>query len=155
MLSISRNHWNRNAKKEGEVWQINDEDGNTNGSTGYNKANTEYDRLYIDFVLGYDYKGIDLSKTSGYTMQYKVEKFVGEGATTAKTTSIKTVAKVDNKNRVHCTLGVANSEETADYFTVFKITPILKQGGTEIALTSNTIEVKLNSIANSDREWVE
>lgn len=154
LVSISRNHWNNCAKNTGTdeepVWQIDTVDGDGT----YNRANTEYDRLYSDFILGFDYNGLDLSSDKqGYTIKYKVEKYTGE--TLAATQEI-TVSAVDNKNRVHCTLGIGNTEVNANYNTKFVITPMLIKNGTDVLSgKADSIEIKFYSIANSEREWVD
>lgn len=125
-LEYSRNHWN-------------DYDSENNphpDGAPYGSENFEYDRLYADFALAFNYKGILLNETDveGLKLGYVLD-VTGESASedlkqgiidNADNSSFKingnnvlnySIARtdLDNKNRVECYYGIKNTDTNRSY----------------------------------------
>lgn len=111
LLSITRSHWNNTT------------DGKPTDDVRYSLAETEYDRVYVDFVLSWANGGKLVnkdSKTFGYNLTYV------DGETTK--TIHKTVDKteVDEKNRVEIALGIENLVGNASPTRTYTIIPTIE-----------------------------
>lgn len=121
LLNITRSHWNNTL------------DGNVDSGSLYNSPNTEYDRIYVDFVLSYANEGKlvnEDSKTFGYNLTYV-------DGSTMKTIS-KTIdkKKADEKNRVEVALGIENLRGNASPTRSYTITPTID--GVEVGSASQS-----------------
>ena len=121
LLNITRSHWNNTL------------DGNADSGSLYNSPETEYDRIYVDFVLSYANEGKlvnEDSKTFGYNLTYV------DGST--KKTIRKTIdkTKADEKNRVEVALGIENLRGNASPTRSYTITPTID--GSEVGSASQS-----------------
>ena len=121
LLNITRSHWNNTLN------------GNADSGSLYNSPNTEYDRIYVDFVLSYANEGKlvnEDSKTFGYNLTYI------DGST--KKTIRKTIdnTKADEKNRVEVALGIENLRGNASPTRTYTITPTID--GSEVGSASQS-----------------
>lgn len=125
-LEYSRNHWN----------DFDSENHPHPDGAPYDKVNTKYDRLYADFALAFNYKGILLNETDveGLKLGYVLD-VTGESASedlkqgiidNADNSSFKingnnvlnySIARtdLDNKNRVECYYGIKNTDTNRSY----------------------------------------
>lgn len=121
LLNITRSHWNNTLN------------GNADSGSLYNSPETEYDRIYVDFVLSYANEGKlvnEDSKTFGYNLTYV------DGST--KKTIRKTIdkTKADEKNRVEVALGIENLRGNASPTRSYTITPTID--GSEVGSASQS-----------------
>lgn len=121
LLNITRSHWNNTL------------DGDADSGSLYNSPDTEYDRIYVDFVLSYANEGKlvnEDSKTFGYNLTYV------DGST--KKTISKTIdrTKADEKNRVEVALGIENLRGNASPTRSYTITPTID--GSEVGSASQS-----------------
>ena len=152
-LLISRNHWNNNVVRDENKTVILNGDGSftindNNDSEGtYDKANTEFDRLYVDFVVAYDINGLKGPKiASEFNPRVKIEKVV-DG--TVVGTGYYNISGLDNKGRVEIGYGI-NGLEASNIAkgTIFRFTPELGDGKTLDGFTSTSFEVDLYEFLN-------
>lgn len=125
-LEYSRNHWN-------------DYDSVNNphpGGAPYGGEGTEYDRLYADFALAFNYNGFLLNETDlselklGYVLDVTGNSTVDNLNTNILANSNKSSFKIDgnnvlnysidrtdldNKNRVECYYGIKNTDTNRNY----------------------------------------
>ena len=105
-LGITRNHWNDTVSGEPDSY----------GS--YDLADTEYDRLYIDFALSYNINGLKINSndTTGVSVGYKIVILNADDSVNkvVKTVSLNKT-ELDNKNRVHAYYGVKNTLANRGY----------------------------------------
>ena len=110
-LGITRSHWNTTVSGVDDINEYIDIDGTTKTYT-YNKANKEYDRLYLDIALAYEAEGKMISTYSTSDIQVGYEVVILNEDGTYKST-YKDVAidnsTLDNKNRIHAYYGFVNS----------------------------------------------
>lgn len=126
LLTISRNHWNAN-----------DPENNPDNEGG--KYSGGADRLYVDFMLNYNYskngQNIMLSTTGenikvGFIVKsYIMDYSTGEGLKNYEGRSSKVVMvdkeKIDNKNRIEYCYGFANTETNSQYGLNFEFIPFI------------------------------
>lgn len=126
-LEYSRNHWN----------DFDSAHHKHPADAPYYKENTEYDRLYADFALAFNYKGILLNETDvpglklGYVLDVKGDTDVNDLKSNISNHSDDSSFKInnsnnvlnysinrtdlDNKNRVECYYGIKNTETNTSY----------------------------------------
>ena len=140
-LLISRNQWNNNVNRSDKntitYSDVVDKDGNTvqgftindsnDSNSAYDKANTAYDRLYIDYVAAFDVKGLTgPSIMTTYHPMIKVEKLV-DGV--VKSTTYQAIAELDNKGRIEMCTGINGlTKLNVTKGTTFRFTPVLTDG---------------------------
>ena len=121
LLNITRSHWNNTL------------DGNADSGSLYNSPDTEYDRIYVDFVLSYANEGKLVnkdSKTFGYKLTYV------DGSTTKTISKTIDKTKADEKNRVEVALGIENLRGNASPTRSYTITPTID--GSEVGSASQS-----------------
>ena len=121
LLNITRSHWNNTL------------DGNVDSGSLYNSPETEYDRIYVDFVLSYANGGKlvnEDSKTFGYNLTYV------DGSTTKTISKTIDKTKADEKNRVEVALGIENLRGNASPTRSYTITPTID--GSEVGSASQS-----------------
>lgn len=108
-LQTTRNHWN-NTTTGRDV------------SGKYGSANTEYDRIYLDFALAYNYKGLLLQKYDGNDIKIGVKIYaVKDGADKVlKDTQFK-LTDLDNKNRLEYYYGIDNTRPNFQNYTYYAV----------------------------------
>ncbi len=153
-LLISRNQWNNNVNrldkntitysdvvyKDGKTVQgftIND---SNDSNSAYDKANTAYDRLYIDYVAAFDVKGLTGSSImTTYHPMIKVEKLV-DGV--VKSTTYQAIAELDNKGRIEMCTGINGlTKLNVTKGTTFRFTPVLTDGNASNPTETTNITV--------------
>ena len=95
-LQTTRNHWNDTL--DGQVIT---KDGK------YGVPNTEFDRLYIDFAVAFNYNGV-LFKDTNDEVGIEIWR---DGEENSKTTVKFNNSKIDNKNRIEYYIGINNIEK--------------------------------------------
>lgn len=122
LLNITRSHWNNTLN------------GNADSGSLYNSPDTEYDRIYVDFVLSYANGGKlvneDSSNTFGYNLTYV------DGSTTRTISKTIDKTKADEKNRVEVALGIENLRGNASPTRSYTITPTIN--GSEVGSPSQS-----------------
>ena len=121
LLNITRSHWNNTL------------DGNADSGSLYNSPETEYDRIYVDFVLSYANGGKLVNgdtKTFGYNLTYV------DGSTTKTISKTIDKTKADEKNRVEVALGIENLRGNASPTRSYTITPTIN--GSEVGSPSQS-----------------
>lgn len=104
-LGVTRNHWNDTVSGEADEGK-------------YNLADTEYDRLYLDFILAYEAEGKLISTygtnvvSTGYEIVILDEN--GDVDRVAANNSLENT-DLDNKNRVHVYYGFKNTLANRGY----------------------------------------
>lgn len=108
-LQTTRNHWN-NTTTGRDV------------SGKYGSANTEYDRIYLDFALAYNYKGLLLRTYDGNDIKIGVKIYaVKDGAAKVlKDTQFK-LTDLDNKNRLEYYYGIDNTRPNFQNYTYYAV----------------------------------
>lgn len=108
-LQTTRNHWNNTTTGS-----------NVNGK--YGSANTEYDRIYLDFALAYNYKGLLLRTYDGNDIKIGVKIYaVKDGAAKVlKDTQFK-LTDLDNKNRLEYYYGIDNTRPNFQNYTYYAV----------------------------------
>ena len=142
LLSITRNHWNTTTS------------GNAD-SGSYNQPNTNYDRLYVDFMLNYNYsKTVDgkaqnilLNSTGdnikvGFVVKsYTVvngEKVYREGKSQ---TVLVDKSKIDDKNRLEYCYGFNNTQNNSQWGLNFEFTPFIVDTNVQTTQSAATINI--------------
>lgn len=108
-LQTTRNHWN-NTTTGSDV------------SGKYGSADTEYDRIYLDFALAYNYKGLLLRTYDGNDIKIGVKIYaVKDGdARLLKDTQFK-LTDLDNKNRLEYYYGIDNTRPNFQNYTYYAV----------------------------------
>lgn len=122
LLSLTRSHWNNTT------------DGQIDEGEKYNLANTEYDRIYVDFVLSWANDGNLVnkdSKTFGYRLTY-----IDEDGTTKNIDKTIDKTKVDEKNRIEVAYGIENTLKNASATRTYTVTPTID--GTPVGTASQS-----------------
>ena len=123
LLTITRNHWNETAS------------GNAQGG----KYTDSADRLYVDFMLNYNYthngQNVKLSTTGdnikvGFIVKsYTIVYVNNEGRKEYREGKSQVVlvdkSAIDNKNRIEYCYGFNNSENNSQYGLNFEFTPFI------------------------------
>lgn len=127
LLSITRNHWNTTTSGEADNYGH------------YDAPNTNYDRLYVDFMLNYNYsttvdgkkQNIMLSKTGeNIKVGFVVRSYtVVNGAKVYREGKSQTVlidkSKIDDKNRLEYCYGFNNTQNNSQWGLNFEFTPFI------------------------------
>lgn len=108
-LQTTRNHWNNTTSGSAD-------------SGKYGEANKEYDRIYLDFALAYNYKGLLLQKYDGNDIKIGVKIYaVKDGAAKVlKDTQFK-LTDLDNKNRLEYYYGIDNTRPNFQNYTYYAV----------------------------------
>ena len=142
LLSITRNHWNTTIS------------GNAD-SGSYNQPNTNYDRLYVDFMLNYNYsttvdgkkQNIMLSKTDeNIKVGFVVRSYtVVNGEKVYRTGKSQTVlidkSKIDDKNRLEYCYGFNNTQNNSQWGLNFEFTPFIVDTSVQTTESAATINI--------------
>lgn len=108
-LQTTRNHWNNTTTGS-----------NVNGK--YGSANTEYDRIYLDFALAYNYKGLLLQKYDGNDIKIGVKIYaVKDGAAKVLKDAQFKLTDLDNKNRLEYYYGIDNTRPNFQNYTYYAV----------------------------------
>ena len=129
LLTITRNHWNNTT------------DGQATNVGSYDQPNTNYDRLYVDFMLNYNYKVNDKNvllstvNDSNIIVGFVVKSYTYDGATRVYRknqqgvdlfqTVVVDKSKVDNKNRLEYCYGFNNTQNNSQWGLNFEFTPFI------------------------------
>ena len=140
LLTITRNHWNANTS------------GNDKGGAYINGA----DRIYVDFMLNYNYtptvngkrQSIQLSTTGNniivgfviksYTMDNGGIQYRGK-----EQVVLVNKSEIDNKNRIEYCYGFKNSQTNSQWGLMFEFTPFIVD--TDSQTTSEGADVKIGN----------
>ena len=108
-LQTTRNHWNNTTSGRAD-------------SGKYGEADKEYDRIYLDFALAYNYKGLLLQKYDGNDIKIGVKIYaVKDGAAKVlKDTQFK-LTDLDNKNRLEYYYGIDNTRPNFQNYTYYAV----------------------------------
>lgn len=143
LLSITRNHWNTTTSGEADDYGH------------YDAPNTNYDRLYVDFMLNYNYsKTVDgkaqnilLNSTGdnikvGFVVKsYTVvngEKVYREGKSQ---TVLVDKSKIDDKNRLEYCYGFNNTQNNSQWGLNFEFTPFIVDTNVQTTQSAATINI--------------
>ena len=108
-LQTTRNQWNNTTSGSAD-------------SGKYGEADKEYDRIYLDFALAYNYKGLLLQKYDGNDIKIGVKIYaVKDGAAKVlKDTQFK-LTDLDNKNRLEYYYGIDNTRPNFQNYTYYAV----------------------------------
>ena len=133
LLTITRNHWNNTT------------DGNKTEYGAYDEPNTNYDRIYVDFMLNYNYKEngknilLNSINDNNIVVGFVVKSYTWEddgnggqrkayrsknGTPLAQSVVIEK-SKIDNKNRIEYCYGFSNTQNNSQYGLNFEFTPFV------------------------------
>ena len=143
LLSITRNHWNTTTSGEADDYGH------------YDAPNTNYDRLYVDFMLNYNYsttvdgkkQNIMLSKTGenikvGFVVKsYTVENGHKEYRTGKSQTVLVDKNKIDDKNRLEYCYGFNNTQNNSQWGLNFEFTPFIVDTNVQTTQSAATINI--------------
>jgi hypothetical protein len=108
-LQTTRNHWNNTTTGS-----------NVNGK--YGSANTEYDRIYLDFALAYNYKGLLLRTYDGNDIKIGVKIYaVKDGDARLLKDAKFELTNLDNKNRLEYYYGIDNTRPNFQNYTYYAV----------------------------------
>lgn len=108
-LQTTRNHWNNTTTGS-----------NVNGK--YGSADTEYDRIYLDFALAYNYKGLLLRTYDGNDIKIGVKIYaVKDGAAKVLKDAQFKLTDLDNKNRLEYYYGIDNTRPNFQNYTYYAV----------------------------------
>ena len=108
-LQTTRNHWN-NTTTGRDV------------SGKYGSANTEYDRIYLDFALAYNYKGLLLRTYDGNDIKIGVKIYaVKDGDARLLKDAKFELTNLDNKNRLEYYYGIDNTRPNFQNYTYYAV----------------------------------
>ena len=145
LLTITRNHWNTTVS-------------GTADSGKYGEANKNYDRLYVDFMLNYNYskngQNILLSTTGdnikvgfivrSYTIDYSsgtgVKDYTGRSSKAYVFTDAEKKT-IDNKNRIEYCYGFANTQNNSQYGLNFEFIPFIVDTNDQSNSQGSNVEI--------------
>ena len=140
LLTITRNHWNANTE------------GNTKGGNYIDGA----DRIYVDFMLNYNYtptvngkrQSIQLSTTdNNIIVGFVIKSYTmvdGQKQYRDKEQVVQVdKSKIDNKNRLEYCYGFKNSQTNSQWGLMFEFTPFIVD--TDSQSTSTGADVKIGN----------
>jgi fibro-slime domain-containing protein len=136
-LQTTRNHWNNTTTGS-----------NVNGK--YGSADTEYDRIYLDFALAYNYKGLLLRTYDGNDIKIGVMIYaVKDGdARLLKDAQFK-LTDLDNKNRLEYYYGIDNTRPNFQNYTYYAVPYLTVNGSAPAQMEiTNSGTVSIKDIAN-------
>ncbi len=131
-LGVTRNHWNNTVSGEDD------------GTGKYDKADTEYDRLYADFDIQFLYKGEIISQhTDSNTVEVGIDLDVYSDDTLVNTKDFKiATSRLSNKNRIEYFISFANTEQNLSY--VFHAKPYVMVNGEKYYNSDSELVFNLN-----------
>ena len=136
-LQTTRNHWNNTTTGR-----------NVNGK--YGSANTEYDRIYLDFALAYNYKGLLLQKYDGNDIEIGVKIYaVKDGVPKVLKNAQFKLTDLDNKNRLEYYYGIDNTRPNFQNYTYYAVPYLTVNGSAPAPMKiTNSGTVSIYDIAN-------
>ena len=136
-LQTTRNHWNNTTTGR-----------NVNGK--YGSANTEYDRIYLDFALAYNYKGLLLRTYDGNDIKIGVKIYaVKDGDARLLKDAKFELTNLDNKNRLEYYYGIDNTRPNFQNYTYYAVPYLTVNGSAPAQMEiTNSGTVSINDIAN-------
>ena len=136
-LQTTRNHWN-NTTTGRDV------------SGKYGSANTEYDRIYLDFALAYNYKGLLLRTYDGNDIKIGVKIYaVKDGDARLLKDAKFELTNLDNKNRLEYYYGIDNTRPNFQNYTYYAVPYLTVNGSAPAQMEiTNSGTVSINDIAN-------
>ena len=154
LLTITRNHWNNTTtgNKDTGTEQM-------AGNKDYGLANTEYDRIYVDFMLNYNYKDdngknilLNSINDNNIVVGFVIKSYTWNGDNKEYRGKAQTVvvdkSKIDNKNRLEYCYGFNNTQNNSQYGLNFEFTPfIIDTTGTGNGIAYNNANYS-NLLAN-------
>lgn len=135
-LQTTRNHWNNTTT-------------GSNVSGKYGSADTEYDRIYLDFALAYNYKGLLLQKYDGNDIKIGVKIYAvkDRDARLLKDAQFK-LTDLDNKNRLEYYYGIDNTRPNFQNYTYYAVPYLTVNGSAPAQMEiTNSGTVSINDIA--------
>lgn len=136
-LQTTRNHWNNTTTGR-----------NVNGKFG--SAETEYDRIYLDFALAYNYKGLLLRTYDGNDIKIGVKIYAvkDEDPRLLKDAQFK-LTDLDNKNRLEYYYGIDNTRPNFQNYTYYAVPYLTVNGSAPAQMEiTNSGTVSIKDIAN-------
>ena len=86
------------------------------------EADTEYDRIYLDFALAYNYKGLLLRTYDGNDIKIGVKIYaVKDGAAKVLKDAQFKLTDLDNKNRLEYYYGIDNTRPNFQNYTYYAV----------------------------------
>lgn len=136
-LQTTRNHWNNTTTGS-----------NVNGK--YGSADTEYDRIYLDFALAYNYKGLLLRTYDGNDIKIGVKIYaVKDGDARLLKDAKFELTNLDNKNRLEYYYGIDNTRPNFQNYTYYAVPYLTVNGSAPAQMEiTNSGTVSINDIAN-------
>lgn len=136
-LQTTRNHWNNTTTGS-----------NVNGK--YGSANTEYDRIYLDFALAYNYKGLLLRTYDGNDIKIGVKIYaVKDGDARLLKDAKFELTNLDNKNRLEYYYGIDNTRPNFQNYTYYAVPYLTVNGSAPAQMEiTNSGTVSIKDIAN-------
>ena len=136
-LQTTRNHWNNTTTGR-----------NVNGK--YGSAETEYDRIYLDFALAYNYKGLLLRTYDGNDIKIGVQIYaVKDGDERLLKDAQFKLTDLDNKNRLEYYYGIDNTRPNFREYTYYAVPYLTVNGSAPAQMEiTNSGTVSINDIAN-------
>lgn len=136
-LQTTRNHWNNTTSGSAD-------------SGKYGEANKEYDRIYLDFALAYNYKGLLLQKYDGNDIQIGVKIYaVKDGAPKVLKNAQFKLTDLDNKNRLEYYYGIDNTRPNFREYTYYAVPYLTVNGSAPAQMEiTNSGTVSIKYIAN-------
>lgn len=136
-LQTTRNHWN-NTTTGSDV------------SGKYGSADTEYDRIYLDFALAYNYKGLLLRTYDGNDIKIGVKIYaVKDGDARLLKDAKFELTNLDNKNRLEYYYGIDNTRPNFQNYTYYAVPYLTVNGSAPAQMKiTNSGTVSIKDIAN-------
>lgn len=136
-LQTTRNHWNNTTTGS-----------NVNGK--YGSADTEYDRIYLDFALAYNYKGLLLRTYDGNDIKIGVKIYaVKDGDARLLKDAKFELTNLDNKNRLEYYYGIDNTRPNFRNYTYYAVPYLTVNGSAPAQMEiTNSGTVSIKDIAN-------
>lgn len=136
-LQTTRNHWNNTTTGR-----------NVNGK--YGSAETEYDRIYLDFALAYNYKGLLLRTYEGNDIKIGVKIYaVKDGDARLLKDAKFELTNLDNKNRLEYYYGIDNTRPNFQNYTYYAVPYLTVNGSAPAQMKiTNSGTVSIKDIAN-------
>lgn len=135
-LQTTRNHWN-NTTTGSDV------------SGKYGSADTEYDRIYLDFALAYNYKGLLLRTYDGNDIKIGVKIYaVKDGDARLLKDAKFELTNLDNKNRLEYYYGIDNTRPNFKEYTYYAVPYLTVNGSAPAQMNiTNSGVVNIKDIA--------
>lgn len=135
-LQTTRNHWNNTTSGTADTGK-------------YGEAGTEYDRIYLDFALAYNYKGIRLDTYEGDDITVGVKIFaVKDGVAKELKDAQFKLSDLDNKNRLEYYYGINNVNTNFKNYTYYAVPYLYVNGSAPAEMNiTDSGTVKISDIA--------